>query len=74
VTFQAACMTEDERALWEAANEIAERRRRVKPCADCPFAFAERMREVNRCNGIPRAGRRGRLPGDGRGRLGWAAA
>jgi hypothetical protein len=65
-----ACMTPTELGLWQEANAIADPKRRLStPCNDCPLAFALSMREVGRCNGIPRDGRRGRLPGDGRGQL-----
>jgi hypothetical protein len=65
-----ACMTPQEIALWRSANRHLWRPA-SEPCADCPAAFAEEMRRKDCCNGIPRDGRLGRLPGDGRGRLGW---
>lgn len=46
------CMTQDEYALWEAAN-LTVGISASSPCIDCPLAFAESMRLVDRCNGEP---------------------
>jgi len=61
------CMTADELAGWlEAAARV--RRGAVRPCADCPAAFAAAMQAEGLCCARPTPGG-GRLPNDGRGRL-----
>ena len=49
-----ACMTPDERHLWELANAQV-RSPAPRPCADCPAAWARRLRAEGRCNGMPGA-------------------
>ena len=61
-----ACMTPDELAGWHALNAMVNQPA-TTPCFDCPLAWAEAMRAVDRCNGVP--GEPVRLPKVSLGRL-----
>lgn len=52
--WRAACMDDDEWALWQDANRRLNLSDQLeRPCQECPLAFALEMRAVNRCNGEP---------------------
>jgi hypothetical protein len=65
-----ACMTPEERRAWD---EMAARVRNggSRPCVDCPLAFHLAEKAAGRCSSRPTPNG-GRLPNDGRGRLGWS--
>lgn len=54
--WRAACMDDDEWALWVAKNPVGLSSQMIadRPCHDCPTSFALEMRALGRCNGSPR--------------------
>jgi hypothetical protein len=60
-----ACMDADDLADWSAFNaRIVGKGRSTSPCFDCLPSFADEMRPLGRCNGIPRGGDREETPMD----------
>lgn len=63
--FRASCFTDQERALWDAANDLSNILAK-SPCVDCIPSFCEEMRRQDRCNGEPGVSFRGASTDDPR--------